>query len=428
MTRKLSTTVAACATLALTGLAAGCGSDDDDASGGGSASTPKAAETTSANAAKGAPILIGNIGGYTGTLGKTLGKGKDVLQAWVDDRNANGGINGHPIKVFIKDDAANPATALKGVKELIDDNKVVAIVSDFSFQESAWQKYADKKKIPVIGGASTNPAFLTDPNFFASGTTLVPMLYGVLEMTKNAGKKKLGVMYCAETPVCAQLLPLLQGLGKVAGVEVTGQKIASNAPNYTAPCLALRSAGADAMWIAVASDLVPRITESCHKQGYKPQNVASNSTVDAAFLEKSSMDGTIFSGSNALYTQDDVPGVQRFNKLVDEKLPGLRDSDQFSLPLIFSFAGAELFAKAAEAAKLTPQSTSADLLKGLYALKDETLDGVSPPLNFVKGTPGATLCYFPQKIEDGKFVAANDGSPVCPSPETAKAIGAALAG
>lgn len=426
MTRRLSRTAAVCAALAVTGFVAGCGDDEDnDATAGG---TTTVAKTTSANAAKGDPIKIGNIGGYTGTLGKSLGKGKDVIEAWVEDRNANGGINGHPIEVITKDDAGNPGNALKAVKELVEDEKVVAIVSDFSFQESAWEKYISQKKIPVIGGASTNPGFLTNPDFFASGTTLVPMLYGMLEMTKGAGKKKLGVMYCAETPVCAQLVPLLRGLGKVAGVEVSGQKIASNAPNYTAPCLALKGDGADALFVAATSDLVPRIAESCNKQGFKPLNVASNSTVDAAFLDKPSMDGTIFSGSNALYTQDDVPGVQRFNKLVDEKLPGLRESDQFSLPLIFSFAGAELFAKAAEAAKLTPQSKPAELYDSLYSLKDETLDGVAPPLNFTKGQPGATLCYFPQKVEDGKFLPANDGSPVCPTPEKAKAIGAALAG
>jgi branched-chain amino acid transport system substrate-binding protein len=150
---------------------------------------------------------------------------------------------------------------------------------------------------------------------------------------------------------------------------------------------------------------------------------ASGSTVDSAFLESDVMDGLVFAGSNALYTSEDLPGVQAFNKLIDEKLPEVRDSDQFSLPLIFSTAGAELFAAAAESAKLTPTSKPADLYEGLYALKDETLGGVSPPLNFVKGMPGATLCYFPQRIEGGKFVS---DAVSCPDAATAKAIGAAL--
>ena len=415
------------AALAAAVAGAGCGSDDEPSSTGDAAATPSSSTRSAAKAPAGDPIVIGNIGGYTGQLAKTLGKGGDVLQAWVDDKNRSGGLNGHPIKVIIKDDASNPATALKAAKELVEQDKVVAIVSSFSFQEAAWEKYVAGKGIPVIGGASTNPAFQSDPDFFPSGTTLVPSLFGMLQQVKAAGKKKLGVMYCAETPVCAQLLPLLQGLGKVAGVEVTGQKVASNAPNYTAPCLALKGDGVDALWVAVTSDVVARVTKACNQQGFKPANVAVGSTVDSSFLTNPDLDGLIFAGANALYSSDNLPGVQEFNKLIDEYLPEVRDSDQFSLPLIFATAGADLFAAAAEKAKLTPTSTSADLIKGLYALKDVTVGGVSPPLNFVKGQPGGTLCYFQQRIQDGKFVADNGGKPTCPDAATAKALGAALA-
>jgi hypothetical protein len=46
------------------------------------------------------------------------------------------------------------------------------------------------------------------------------------------------------------------------------------------------------------------------------------------------------------------------------------------------WVGGKLFEAAAAKAKLTPDSTPEDVKKGLYALKNETLGGLAPPLTF----------------------------------------------
>lgn len=90
--------------------------------------------------------------------------------------------------------------------------------------------------------------------------------------------------------------------------------------------------------------------------------------------------------------------------------------------------GGELFTAAATAAKLTPTSTAADVKKGLYALKGETLDGIAPPLTFTKGKPAFPTCYFKGKLANGSFQSDGDTKPVCLDSATAGAIGKALAG
>jgi branched-chain amino acid transport system substrate-binding protein len=97
--------------------------------------------------------------------------------------------------------------------------------------------------------------------------------------------------------------------------------------------------------------------------------------------------------------------------------------------LLNPWAGGQLFAAAAKAAKLTPTSTPADVKKGLYALKGDTLDGIAPPLTFTPGKPAFPACYFAAEISGGKFQPANgDAKPTCADAATLAKIGAALGG
>jgi hypothetical protein len=58
-------------------------------------------------------------------------------------------------------------------------------------------------------------------------------------------------------------------------------------------------------------------------------------------------------------------------------------------------------------------STAADVKKGLYDLKNETLGGLAPPLNFTPGKPAFANCYFTFKVENGQYVSLNNGHSNC---------------
>jgi len=125
------------------------------------------------------------------------------------------------------------------------------------------------------------------------------------------------------------------------------------------------------------------------------------------------------------YTDENVPGIKEFRDAVEAYHPGLTGDKQFNILVLQSWAGAKLFQAAAEAVKLSPTSTSADVLKGLYSLKDETLGGISAPLNFAKGKPAFPSCYFTSTIEGGALV-AKQSDPVCLSAEELGAMGQLL--
>jgi len=416
MLKKLSRAWAPVAVALALALSA-CATDD-----------PAAGGTTAVDdgGLKGDPIVIGSLCSCTGPLAASLGRSLDVLNAWASYTNTNGGINGHPVKVISYDDGQNAAQGLSMAKKLVEEDKVVAIVGQMSLVSDSWSEYVTKAGIPVVGGQPVDSGFFTNPNFFTSGSTLPLLLLGEVSVAAKAGAQKIGLFYCSETPICAQLPPIIEALAGPMNLAVEKQMISSSAPNYIAPCRAFKDAGVDAVFAAVNSDVVPRVSKSCSEQNFDPIQIASSATTQKSWTEDPIMDGSLVVGTNAAYTDESVPGVKNFLDAITEYVPDLQDSPQFSYPMIYPWAGGELFKAAAEAADLGPTSTPADVVTGLRALKDETLDGVSPPLNFPEGVPGFPLCYFTSTITGGAF--EPDADAVCIDQETANGILAALAG
>jgi branched-chain amino acid transport system substrate-binding protein len=422
---RRTTLAAVTAALIAIPLLAGCGSSSDEGSSQPSAaatSTPKAPPST----VSGTPITVGFVCSCTGPLAKTIGRSEEVIQSWAKWTNAHGGLNGHPVKVIAADDGQNPAKGLEVVKQLVEQDKVMAIVGQMSFTTPSWAKYATAQGVPVVGGTPLDAAFLSNPDFFLSGSNLLMTFTGMVQLAQQNGKKHIGVYYCAETPVCAQAPKLVTALAKPLGLQVTSTRVSSTAPSYTAPCLSFKQKSVDALIVAANSTAVPRIVGACAQQGFKPLNLAGAGTTERSWLSDPVLTGTLVAASNANYTDTSIPGIKSFTEALNQYAPGLTDSPQFSWPYLSPWAGGQLFAAAAKAGKLTPTSTSADVKKGLYTLKDETLDDIAPPLNFSAGKPGFPGCYFQAKIGDGAISTLNANKPACLPPAALQKLASAL--
>ena len=140
--------------------AAGCSSSSSSSSGAASTSTPASTSTASGTpstaavstsqcgtkpgvAATGTPIALGAIA--TNQPGTSFTDIPNMAKAYFDCVNANGGINGHPIKLFIETEQTNPAQIAADAKQLVQTDKVVGIIGNTSIIEcsvdsSYWQK------------------------------------------------------------------------------------------------------------------------------------------------------------------------------------------------------------------------------------------------------------------------------------------------
>jgi branched-chain amino acid transport system substrate-binding protein len=236
------------------------------------------------------------------------------------------------------------------------------------------------------------------------------------------------VFYCAESPVCAQLGPIAGGAAKLNGLKFYSAKIAATSPNYTAPCLAAKGAGVDALFIGDNATVVERVVASCLQQGYTPVQVGNIGTVATSSLAHPGFAGARLAGANANPFDTSTPVIQEFRAALNKYAPGLLSSSSFSYDTVWAWAGGKLFEAAAKAAHVTPSSTRADVKNGLYALKDDTLGGLAPPLTFTRGKPAFVACYFSVTIKGGNLVSLNSNKPTCLTPAVVKAIATQLKG
>jgi branched-chain amino acid transport system substrate-binding protein len=171
-------TVIALAALIGAAVMAGCGSSNSSTStaagGGGSSSSTAtaAANTGSADTSKcgpkpgvkatGTPINIGTID--TKQPGTDFSDGPNMITAYYDCVNANGGVNGHPVKLFVEYDQTQPAQIAAAAKKLIQTDHVVGIVGVFDLLECTIDQSYWKQLGIYEMGAGIAPECWSTPN------------------------------------------------------------------------------------------------------------------------------------------------------------------------------------------------------------------------------------------------------------------------
>lgn len=337
-------------------------------------------------------IVIGTLGAPSAMM--------DVMEASVEALNDAGGIDGKQVKLVSKETTMEGTDGPAAVKELIDKDGVVAIVGQTSNTDAQWQQYAAQKGIPVIGGLNVNTPYVTNPLFFPTGSNIYAMGYGIGEVGSRYGKK-VGNLYCAESPQCAsskEFAPVLDGLlGTTTDPQV---EISSTASDFTAACQALIDAKVDTYKVAADGPVVAKVATACADQGLKARLVTADATVRSLFADIPQLDGTVAVGSTVPFIDDSTPGTKAYQEMLAEYLPDI-GGENGPLPMN-SFIAVQLFKKAVELGG-TEEVTSKSIIDGLYKMKDETLDGLTVPLTFTEGRPTIVNCYFTLGIEKGEF-------------------------
>ena len=130
--------------------AAGCSSSGSSSSGSSASAAPSSAAVSTSQCgtkpgvkATGTPIPLGAIA--TNQPGTSFTDIPNMAAAYFACVNANGGINGHPIKLYIETEQTNPAQIAADAKQLVQTDHVVGIVGNTSILEctinhSYWEK------------------------------------------------------------------------------------------------------------------------------------------------------------------------------------------------------------------------------------------------------------------------------------------------
>jgi branched-chain amino acid transport system substrate-binding protein len=358
-----------------------------------------ATSASTAPSASLAPIVIGNVSDQSGPVASSGIGWLPGLKAWVAWTNAHGGILGRKVQLISRDAKGDPATYRAVTKELLG-KQLAAFIPASTLQFSPVRALVEAKKIPAIGGYQADPAFIQSPYSFPQMTTVDQTTYNLAKTAVLAGKKAGMLFYCAESPVCAQLIPLWQAGAKAAGSNWAGEiNVAASTPDYTAQCLAAQQKGADWIGLGLAVAVVPRIAADCAKNNYRPLWILT--AFDSSFLTQAALDGARYPFPTALYTS---AAAATFRKAMATHQKSFVSNPAYGTWTYAAWVTGEVLKRAITLAKPTGQTvTPADVLRGLYLFKNETLGGQTPPLTYKKGAGHSVSCFFMGEVKNGKL-------------------------
>jgi len=434
-------------------LVAACGDDDDESDGTSAATSPGPASTapdstTGDTGSPGSTTPGGTTGGTASpgsttpgaTTGGTSGAANpelstidigvvvemtgpqssssvgllSVAPAWEEWVNTEmGGIGGHPVKLHVVDDKGDPATGASVVKDLVENQKVIALVGNESNVNSAYSDYLLDKRVPVVGGTAYYPPSWENPMFFPLVAGGITVNWTVGDIAAAVGGTKLGMVYCAEVAQCQVLEDLIApGLERANIPYAVGVPAAFNAPNYTAECLKLRDEGADVIMVATNAAVHERFVADCARQQYEPYYLAAPGAQYQKVLEST--------GDTAFYMSAfpwwaDHPEVEIFRAAMENYA---KDDAWQSFGGTNAWISFEFFRRAA-LADPGDTPTSEDVLAGLYALEDEDLNGLmANKVAFTEGEPinPGWPCVFVGEFNDGEAVPTDMSETVCGEP------------
>ena len=341
-------------------------------------------------------IKIGNVGTYSGPGGVSQGRFPMAVQVWAAAQNAKGGLCGRPVQVLVADDGGDPSSYAAKIKDMVENQHVVAFVSNAALlSASGGEAYHKKSGVPVIGNDCGSRFYWTNPIYAptcpGANQQIVNYVRGAVRLS---GKKKLGMLYCREVDACASVNDVISNGGdRAAGAQLVYKASISLAQvDFTAECQNARAAGVDLMWVVADAATISRAAQSCTRQGYRPQYMAAGGGVSSDITKVDGLQNIIAVTAVFPYTGANSPAIAEYDTARKQYGPDVKPDPGYAL----GWTGAKLFELlATRAAKATGDISPAALRAALLTVKGETLGGLTAPLNYTSsGSAGIKDCYF----------------------------------
>jgi branched-chain amino acid transport system substrate-binding protein len=346
----------------------------------GSKSGTQGADSTnqSGNTAKGSPISIGTITTLSGA--NSHASIPPGIKSAIANINAQGGINGHPLKAVICDEQNNPSTAAQCARTMVSAH--VVYVFGNALTGDAFVPILKQANIPYFPVFPVTPSELTSSNSFSLGGGVLVDGATVATCAK-LGSHKIGIAIVDVPSVVAQvksiIAQLLPQFGVTAANTSTTLVPVTAVDMSTYAAAVMKNSDCIAMIVTVPQQLL--LAKAIHSQNPDIPAVAVAGTVTPAQWK------TIGSSANNVFdvgpfppaSVSSAPGIAEFNAEMNAYDKNAAKDAQ----AVAANASVHLAAKF-----LTPlqKYTSAALLQALNSAGPVTLPPL-PPLNFQKPAP-----------------------------------------
>lgn len=368
-------------------------------------SSPSSSSPTKSTKSKTSTLTIGVVGSFTGVLASSFGGIEPTITAWEKWTNAHGGVDGHPVKVLVDDDAASASTSITDVRQLVGQSHVPVLV-DVSGVDNTWVSYINSQKVPVI---TINGNILSN-YWFTDGPPLQTyQALGSFAVGRAEGGHKLAFIYCADVAACTQQVATAKILAAAAGLKLVYSTAgAADAPTYAPICQAAKAAGADVLNVYGPVSLQVDVANSCAQQGDHFIVVSSSLNFTNYWLKYPALNGAVEDDPDFPVAYNGNAAAQAFHSAMQQYAPSAVGSINYGEGNAVAWVVMQEIAQALKNSGVSKSATisSSDILKGLYKMNGNTLGGLAPPLRFSPGNTGEHInCWFTMAMKNDKFVA-----------------------
>jgi branched-chain amino acid transport system substrate-binding protein len=303
-------------------------------------------------------IKIGMVYGLTGPASVWTENGKKAAELAVEDINREGGVNGKKIELIIEDSKTDPKGSVSAFQKLTDIDNVDVVIGDvWSFITNPLIPLAESKKVVLLSPTVMNASVEKhSPYFFTIGHTV--------ESQEEAMKKFFAINPDIKTvyDLCwndawgKAHSNLLKKVTEELGIKIVGQTCTADfSSDYRTEAIKIKTANPDAVFVtsAYADKAVKALVEL--KVNKK---ILTTTDLAAAIRTRDfPLDYT-----RNVWFMDWIPSqefMDKFNKRYE------------SYPITEAQNSYEAVRRIANALENNPT----DLLKGIKALKYQTVDG-----------------------------------------------------
>ena len=267
------------------------------------------------------------VGAFLSLSGPQTQFGQDTregIELAFDEVNKAGGVKGKPIKVLVEDDKSNPQEATNKVLQLIDRDKVSALLGEINSSLSkAAGIVANRKKTPMISPSSTNPDVTkVGPFVFrvcftdeAQGRAGARFIAGTLH------KKKAAILFASDNLYSSGLAKEFRDEAKKVGLEIVGEKsFLNNETNFTTFIDELRDDKPDIIYAPIYYNVMIPVARQAKAAGVPGEMFLGSDSWDAEALVNDAgaeLEGAYLTDHFA--ADGPAPGSQAFSKAYRER-------------------------------------------------------------------------------------------------------------
>ena len=223
-------------------------------------------------------IKIGNTMPCSGPLSNVGTQGR-AEAAYFKMLNERGGVNGRKITFISLDDAYSPPKTVERVRELVEQEQVLAIFGIIGTPTSASvQRYLNERKVPQLFIQSGAPRF-ADPNDYPWTMPITPGYDDEARVDaryalETKPEAKVGVLYQNDDFGKAYLAGFKLGLGdRAAKMIVLAASYESTDTTVNSQIVTLQASGADTLFTAAIPKMAVQTIRKVYEIGWKPLHV-----------------------------------------------------------------------------------------------------------------------------------------------------------